>query len=362
MPPFTFQSTQHLFRTLGNAFPVTRYFAEIETQNFRNLLLADLQTINTRVRGDEFFQEHGVFIQSYHVQSQPYLGYRAWMQLLDILQELDPRQYRNIHKGTAYYHAAIFALKSNRFLEGLELMDYGYTTDLKINPNASSAPGGLYIGLGYPNRGNDWDEGERLDHWVRYTLDRLPAFQNRRFNILFLSSRAKKYFLTRRSGGRRSAWVSLLASLLGRMEVQTFMKITPAYGEGQTIPKFDLTSLCLILETLLTYSPEGKRGNTIMLEPLFQALIDSRLPAVRSHRQTVYRNLKSLPYSKWNHRIDHYISAYGQEVVAFSLAWVLRNKVNHIFLDKDISLALYNKVFDLLVYAIFVSLKLLYTP
>lgn len=362
MNPPTFQSTQHLLNTLGTTFPVANYFNEIETQNFKNLLSIDLQTINTTRRGDEFFEEHAVFIQSYHLNGQSYFGYRAWVQLLSVLQELNPNQFRSIHKGTAYYHAAIFALKANRFLEGLELMDYGYTIDLKTNPNAFAAPGGLYIGLGYPNRGNDWDEGERLDYWVRYTLNRLPISQNRHFSILFLKSRAKKYFLTKRSGGRRSAWISLLASLLGRMEIQTFMKITPDYGESQTIPKFDLTSLCLILETLLTYSPEGKKRGSVMLDPLYQALIDSKLPSVRSHRQTVYNNLRILPYSRWIKQIDYYISTYDHEVVAFSVAWVLRNKVNHIFLDKKISVELYNKIFDLLIYAICVSMKLLYTP
>lgn len=320
----------------------------------------DLLTITNPRMGDSFFEEHAVFIQSYHTLNSQHLGYRAWMQLLNTLQELDLQQFVSIHKGTAYYHAAIFALKANRYLEGLELVDYGYTQDLKNNPNALTAPGGLYIGLGYPNRGNDWDEGERLDHWVRYTLNRLPTFQGRHFNIAFLKSRAKKYFLSKRSGGRRSAWVSLLANIIGRGEVQTFMKITPAFGEGQAIPKFDLTSLCLILETLLTFSPEGKRSGITMLNDLYQSIIDPKLASVRSYRPAVYANLRATPYSRWLQRIDYYSDAYDVEVVAFSVAWVLRNKVNHIFLDKSVSLDLYNRLFDLMVYAIFVVLKLLY--
>lgn len=352
MPPSTFQSSQHLFSILGNSFPVMNYFREIRSQNFRNLIQADLQTITTSRLGDTFFEEHAYFIQAYHANGQSHLGYVAWLELLSIVKNVDPIRYIEIHKGTAYYHAAIFALKSNRFLEGLELMDYGYTTDLKITPNAVTAPGGLYIGLGYPRTGNDLGEGGRLDQCVRETLNNLPAFRTRRFNIRFLSSRAKRYFLTRRSGSRRSAWVSLLASLLAKKEIQRFIEVTPSYGEGQTIPKFDLTSLCLILETLLTYSPEGKRSGSTMLNPLYQALIDPRLPLVRSHRQTVYNNLRNLPYSRWINQIDHHISTYDQEVVAFSVAWVLRNKVNHIFLDKDISLELYNRISDLLVYAI----------
>ncbi len=360
MNPYTFQSSQYLFNALGNQFTVINYFNQINSQNFRNLVHTDLSVINTPRQGDTFFEEHAVFIQSYHLNNQGHLGYEAWLNLLGVVFDADPVQYKEIHKGTAYYHASIFALKSNRFLEGLELMDYGFTSDLKTNPNAISAPGGLYIGLRYPQRGNDWGEGQKLDQYIREVLREIPVFGNRHFNVIFLRSRAKKYFLTRRSGSRRSAWVSLLASFLSKKEIQRFIEVTPDYGESQTIPKFDLTSLCLILETLLTYSPEGKRSEAIMINNLYQALIDTKLPQVRAHRQTVYNGLRNLSYSRWIRQMDRYISMYGLEVVAFSVAWILRNKVNHIFLDTRVELNLYNKLFDLLAYAILISLKLLY--
>jgi len=356
----SFSSVNHLRDMLGSQFQISLYFGEIQSSRFKQLIEQDLSIINNPGLGDRFFEGHATFIQSYHQNLQFGLGYEAWLELLDIIQNVNPTRYDQIHKGTAYYHAAIFALRSNRFGEGLELMDYGYTTDLKISRQAAyGAPGGLYLGL-QSLRGNDQGEGAKLESCVQGALARLPRFQNRSFTLRFLQVKAKRYFLTRRSASRRSAWVSLLACLLARQENQRLIRVTPDFGEAQTTSKLTLTSLCLILETLLTYSPEGKRLNATQLNPLYQSLIDPKSTSVMRHRQAIYTSLRGLPYQKWERRVDRLTAVYDDEAVAFSVAWCLRNKVNHVFLGAPVNLSLYDRLFDLVVYSILVSLKLLY--
>ena len=97
-----------------------------------------------------------------------------------------------------------------------------------------------------------------------------------------------------------------------------------------------------------------------MLKNLYTVILDPLLPPLRANRQALYLRLKNTPPSNLLHEIDLAINSYDIVVVAFVVAWVLRNKVNHIFLDEEITLELYNKLFNLILYSIFVSLKLLY--
>lgn len=90
--------------------------------------------IDNPVAADDFFSTFGPG-NSLFVTNRPYDRFTGYEELLDMIYELNPQKYKQIHKGTPFYYLAWLSFDLHRFEKGLFYIDAAISEDIRKTPN-----------------------------------------------------------------------------------------------------------------------------------------------------------------------------------------------------------------------------------
>jgi len=377
-----FQSISYLNTILGDNFIIQRYFDLVSTNEFAKLLKVDLEiAVKDKSKlSDQFFEDHARYIQNYLPKALFEIGFMAWINLLKVACSVNKNAYLKVHKGTPFYHGAIFALKGRRFREGLQMMDFAVEEDFRWDTEhktkgALNKPATLYLKVAHPERGNDFYGGEELYNSLNFILGRVNNLTGANYTVRELKSVVQKKLILKRERARRTAWATLLSEVLDVQNNIDFLVVTPAGGEGQLKAHLSLASLTLVLETLIKKSPAAKKitpsnqkkaGNkaiynndkvtindlyTDIIQPKFNInILNAKLQKAESYSTyaELPKALQNLQTPKW-------------DIEAFKVAQDIRNDINHTFLNTRLTESAYSAIYLLILNAILAVLRGLYT-
>jgi hypothetical protein len=324
-------SIKFLKQNLSATFEILKYYDLIKSSDFKSLVGKDLENIRTTQEGNNFFVEHAGFIQGCHQIGRSGLGFFIWQKFLHVVSESKPELFKQIHKGTAYYHAGIFAIKDIRIMEGLEFIEYAITEDIKLGANQT--PAGFLMALDPLHRGNDQGVQDEIMKAFSLIIKRYNQDYGRQLSLEQISIIVKSYFLEKGVGARRAAWCNFIGIVNSIGHLIDSFKISPEAGEAQTSAKLILVRLCLSLETIMKNIPDTS-GHDIQDSDTLGDLLTKKLNYTREERkniQELYLGLKGHKgdFSKFGRVISDSLISEREKDLA--LAWIIRNNANHVF-------------------------------
>jgi hypothetical protein len=225
-------------------------------------LIADFNSITITSSADDFFGIYGVG-NSTTIAHFPFERQVAYELLLQILQLLNPIQYKNIHKGTPYYFIGWTAYQYGEYAKAIFYMDAAVSEDLKIAnvQNRTSTRPALEFFL-LRTQGNPTGLTTHLEllNVVENTINEFNSNSGLNITIgLFRSNFIEDLLYSGAEG--RSLLTALYTFLLDHVETEK--EITLRSDTGGSIQPFidHLFDGARILESLL--ERRGGAGNTL---------------------------------------------------------------------------------------------------
>lgn len=298
------------------------------------------------------------------------LGIEMWLSLLERIEQIDPQNYQNIHKGTAFYHAGIYSLFSNHFADAYQWFEYSFEQDIKTGRIPDPGTSSLWI-LTFDSRenqstkGNDYEYTKKISCKVNQLLNQIRVYDPS-FNQTENSLRGiiKSKIVTAQSErSLKSAWSSLLSSLLEYSEIERFLKISPLANEGQFKVTTFLVNLTLILETLIKKSPKASSISLSngQIGEIYEKIIAPNY-GFTYDQSRCFLSSKTITkdYSKILLDINSAESSEDRLAVSFTIAQRVRNSSHHIFNEEHINLQVFSNISLRIYYAIFSVIERLY--
>ena len=159
----------------------------IDTESFRNEIRKDLDLISKNALSpDNFFAEHATYMLNFNFESRQKLGLEMWLSLLDIIKSIDEHTYKDMHKGTAFYHTGIMYLLNDKWTEGFEWLDYAFEQDTKNKTGIVELPATWTLSfdprLNDPIKPHDYGMSTNIFENIRDLFQRIVIFDSI-FNI-----------------------------------------------------------------------------------------------------------------------------------------------------------------------------------
>ena len=363
----TYQTSQYIQRELDNIADFHSYQKLIKSEEFGKLLKDDLKSILKRnsdrkswEKANNFFEEHGQFIDPYFATKNPGKASELWLELLEIVTKADSKKYDSIHKGTAYYFAGIWSLFAEKYTEGLQWLEYAYEEDLRLNeprrpPEEYPAAWLLTLDLreNKSEKGNDFEKTRELVKLLDEIFNEINSEFKKSFRRMNLAKIAREKVLTSRKRALRSSWASLLASIWDFKRLQRFLAISPQKTEAQFEVNNFLVNLTLVLETFIPRHnlPEESDGT---LAELYRYEIKEMYGFSYKNRNKVFL-CQDFPntYQGIGSKLKRIERQENKLKVAFTLSFRIRNQTHHMFNEEFISLSLFKMVTIRVYYSIF---------
>jgi len=353
--------------TLGNNFEIQQYFALINTESFRNEIKKDLELISKKIQNpDKFFEEHARYILNLNFEQRHKIGLEMWLSLLEVIKSGDEAIYKSMHKGTVFYHTGVMYLLNDRWIEGLEWLDYAFEQDTRNKTSGIVELPATWT-LSFDPRLKELKKPNDFGISNSILTDVIKLFENiKKFDSTFnlsiddFRNKIKSTFLDASSNRSvRSAWCTFLGNLMNEKHVLRYLKLGPKEMCVQVNAHRSFVELTLILETLLKHKYSG--ANT---KPTFGTFI-IELIAINIFSETI-TNTKLI-----NETLNHGYTQILSDVrnaelnnnklkVAYQLAYEIRNHTHHLFNEEGIDENVYYELFMRLSYAILMTIDKLY--
>lgn len=353
--------------TLGKSFEIQQYFALINTESFRNEIKKDLQLISKKVQNpDRFFEEHARYILNLNFEQRQKIGLEMWLSLLDIIKSVDEPIYKSMHKGTAFYHTGVMYLLNDRWIDGLEWLDYAFEQDTKNKTKGIVERPATWTLSFDPRtteqkRPNDFGISNNVEEYMKELFKDINKIDSN-FNTAIddFRKKIKSTFLDASSNRSiRSAWCTFLGNLMNKKHILRYLRLGPKERCIQVTAHKSFVELTLILETLLQNKYSGTNSKptlgTYMIEVVAKQVFSKNITKVELISGTLTPD-----YTKILPDIQKAEKTNGKLEVAYQLAYEVRNHSHHLFNEEEISEDVFNQIFLRLSYAIIMTITILY--
>ncbi len=368
---FNFESTKFLGNNLlGKQFTLDDYRDLINSPEFADLTKKDLSLIKTWQASDKLFEEHTIFIMNTFLSGRQMLGIEMWLSLFERIEQIDPQNYQRVHKGTGYYHAGIYSLFSNHYDDAYQWFEYAFEQDIKTGRFPTPGTSSLWILLfdpreNQPTKGMDYEYTKKIVCKINQFLSQIKLYDSS-FTQTDNSIRGivkSKIVTDLATRSLRSAWSSLLASLLEYSDVERSIKISPRANEAQfKVNKF-LVNLTLILETLIKKSPKASSIslNKGEIGEIYEKIVAPEYSWTYDKSKCfLVTNQINKDYSTILGEIKSAELVESKLAVSFTVAQRVRNASHHIFNEELITVEILRELSLRIYYAIFSVIEKLY--
>ena len=352
---------------------IERYSQVIESEEFRTALLKDLEQISAGIQSpDEFFEEHAKYVLSLIAQQRHKIALELWLNLLENIKIIDEKTYASMHKGTPFYFIGIIFILNDRWIDGLEWLDYAFEQDTRRSKQGiielpatwtlSFDPRSTEI-----KRPNDAGISAEILKKMEDLFKDLSRFDSSfTLAISTFRNKIKSKFLNASSNRSiRSAWCTYVANLMGKSNILRCLHLGPDNRRIQVTAQKSFVELTLILESLLREKYAGSRPNPTLAN-LLSELVGPKL----FNKYDVYdKNIKriklistilSRDYIKILTELRAAEDRNVKLAVSYQLAYEVRNHSHHIFNEEKISAEIFDNIFLRLSHAIINTIDKIY--
>lgn len=358
--------------TLGKNFDVQQYFTLIDTQSFTNEIRKDMELISkNQLDPNSLFEEHAAYILRLNFEQKHKVGLQMWLSLLDKIKDADSQMYESMHKGTVFYHTGIMYLLNDRWLEGIEWLDYAFEQDTRGRNGIIELPATWILSfdqrLGSQRRANDFGVSSKMERELTLLIDQINILdQNVHLNIIDFRNKIKTIFLDASINRPiRAAWCTLLANIMVKAQTMQYLRLGPHERCVQVTAHKSFVDLTLVLETLIAHKYIGPNA----AQTLGKMLCNFIGPQLFNNNQVYNRASRRIEIIPEQLRHDyttiladiHSAEKLNDKLkVAYQLVYEVRNHSHHLFNEEQITESTFDAVFLRLCYAIVVTIQKIY--